>query len=134
MASKTDDIRLMHDYKWLKCVHLQGKEWTLLIESVEAGTVEGEKGRKSAKPVLRFKGVKLPFAISKTDTKTLVGLYGPKASQLVGKLVTLYPTTTTLSGSTVECIRIRPSVPRAGEHAPPSVDPSNTPNPDDDGR
>lgn len=119
-----DDIRLMHDYKWLKCIHLQGREWTLQIESVEAGQVEGEKGRKSAKPVLRFRGTKLPFAISKTDTKTLVSLYGPSARALVGKRVTLYPTTTTLGGQTVECIRIRPVVPRSDATDGPATSPS----------
>lgn len=132
--AKTDDIRLMHDYKWLKCVHLQGREWTLQIESVDAGTVEGEKGRKSAKPVLRFKGVKLPFAISKTDTKTLVSLYGPKVSQLVGRWVTLFPTTTTLGGATVECIRIRPTVPAQGAQSSQTPALDQAPNPDDDGR
>lgn len=129
----TDDIRLMHDYKWLKCVHLQGREWTLQIESVQAGTVEGEKGRKSAKPVLRFKGTKLPFAISKTDTKTLVSMYGPKVSNLVGKLVTLFPTTTTLGGQTVECIRIRPAIPKGQASDGPAVS-NDHPDPDQDGR
>jgi len=114
----------MHDYKWLKCIHLQGREWTLQIESVEAGTVEGEKGRKSSKPVLRFRGTKLPFAISKTDTNTLVGLYGSKPAGLVGKLVTLYPTTTQLSGKTVDCIRIRPTIPKNQPSEGPVTSPS----------
>lgn len=107
----TDDIRLMHDYKWLRCIHLRGREVTVQIEAVEKGVVEGERGRKANKPVLRFRGQPLPFAISKTDTKTLVRLYGPKAADLVGKWITLVPSTTSLGNDTVDCIRIKPSVP-----------------------
>jgi hypothetical protein len=105
------DIRLAHDYKWMRCVHLQGREQIVTIVAVEKGEVEGENGRKSKKPVLKFKEHPLPFAISKTDTKTLTALYGPKASGLVGKRIAIYPTTTKLGNSTVECIRIRPRNP-----------------------
>lgn len=114
--SEDFDIRLAHDYKWLRCIHLQGREQIVTITSVERGEVEGEKGRKAKKPVLRFKEHPLPFAISKTDTKTIAALYGAKASGLVGKRIVLYPTTTKLGNDTVECIRVRPRNPDGGAH------------------
>ncbi len=126
--AKDDNVLLMHDYKWLRAIHLDGRDHVMQIGSVTAGTVEGVKGRKSKKPVVRFRDGdlpeafgSLPFAISKTDTNTLAAMFGTAASGMVGRWITIYPTTTELSGETVSCIRIRPkpAAPPTGKQSPP---------------
>jgi hypothetical protein len=120
MSTPPQDYREMFDHLWLKCFHLRGQEHRVRIAKIESGEVIGESGRKSKKPVLTLDwqrgsppGVeKLPFAISKTDGKTIAGMYGPDPRAWFGKEVILFPTTTQLSGKTVECIRIRPTVPK----------------------
>lgn len=114
------DYREMYDHLWLKCFHLRGQEHRVRIAKVEGGELVGEGGRKSRKPVLTLDWQRnappdaraLPFAISRTDGKTIAGMYGSDPRAWVGKEVILYPTTTQLGGKTVECIRIRPSIPK----------------------
>jgi hypothetical protein len=49
--------------------------------------------------------------------RTIGSIYGTfVADKWVGKTITLYPTTTSMAGRTVECIRIRPTKP--GKDAP----------------
>lgn len=131
--AKDEDIRLWHEHRVLKAMHLQGREWTLQIESVTKGKITGEGGKSDQMPIVKFRGTKLPLGLNKTNTKTLGQLYGYKASQLEGRWVTLYPTTTKgKAGDVVDCIRIRPEVPRprdgSAQEAPGAADPN------DDGR
>jgi hypothetical protein len=115
------DYREMYDHLWLKCFHLRGTEHRVRIVKVEAGELIGDGGRKARKPVLTLEWQRnapndvreLPFAISKTDGKTIAGMYGSDPRAWVGKEVILYPTTTrSPTGGTVECIRIKPMVPK----------------------
>ena len=97
---------------------LDGKDVIAQIVKVEAGTITGKDGRKARKPMITFKGSPKKLAINKTNGATLAKLYGADVKQWIGKWVTLYPTTTSFGGETVECIRIRPSVPDRKPDAP----------------
>lgn len=103
----------MTDRDWLFAFDLQGKDVTLTIEKVEAGNITGTGGKKSRKPVVHFKEGqnKKPLALAVTNCKAIASMYGNDVEQWVGKRVTLYPTTTSFGGETVECIRIRPVKP-----------------------
>jgi hypothetical protein len=123
------DYRTMFDDKWLKAWDLDGKEFTVIIERVEAGEIEDQKRKKKErKPVLWFKGAKKPFMINKTIGKTIATLYGNEVREWIGKPITLFPTTTSFGNDTVDCIRVRPNVPRKPgaalpeRAAPPPVD------------
>lgn len=105
------DYRLMFSSEFLYAFHLQGKDATVEIESVKAGEVTGEGGRKAKKPIVRFKGKELPLAVNKTNAKVIAGMYGTETSKWVGKKITLYPTTTSFGGEQKDCIRVRPKVP-----------------------
>lgn len=105
----------MTDRDWLFAFDLQGKDVTLTIERVEAGNVSGTGGKKTRKPVVHFKEGqnKKPLALAVTNCKTIAGMYGNDTDAWVGKRITLFPTTTTFGGETVECIRVRPNIPTA---------------------
>jgi hypothetical protein len=108
------DYRLMFDSDYLFAAHLGGKDVVVTIERVEAATLTGQGGRKAKKPVLHFEGKQLGLALNKTNAKTLTTLFGTRnADEWVGKRITLYPTETQMGGETVDCIRIRPTVPKA---------------------
>lgn len=93
---------------------LGGKDVTVTIVRATGGTVEGEKGRKARKGILYFKGAKKPLVLNKTNGKTIAAMYGNHVEEWVGKRITLFPTTTTRDGETVECIRVRPRIPVKG--------------------
>jgi hypothetical protein len=114
------DYRLLYDSEHLYAFHLQGRDVTLEISRVTGGEVTGDGGKKSRKPLVYFKGKEKPLALNRTNGKTIATLYGNDASQWVGKLVTIYPTTTKFGRDTVDCIRVRASVPR-GKASPDMV-------------
>jgi hypothetical protein len=109
----TDDLRSMFDSRYLGNWDLNGQDVTVTIERVEGGVVEGEKGRKDRAPLVYLKGWPKPWVMNKTNLKTIASLYGStKASVLRGKRVTLYATTCQgKGGGTVDCIRVRPTIP-----------------------
>jgi hypothetical protein len=123
----TDDLRLMFDARYLGAWHLQGRDAHVTIKRVVAGTVEGEKGRKDKAPLIYFDGKDKPLVCNKTNMKTLKSIFGTlSASRLIGKRITLYPTTTKFGGEVVDCVRIRPEAPKSDakdspidENAPP---------------
>ena len=119
------DVRAMFEGRFLGAWNLldeQGAkhDLTLTIARVEAGKVVGTGGKEARKPVLHFqpKGTfqALPMALNKTNMKLIVGKYGTHDTrQWSGNKVTLNPTTTQIGGVEMECIRIRPSIPKGAE-------------------
>lgn len=104
----------------LYACHLDGKDVTVTISKVEAGTITGSKGKKDKKPLVSFEGKQLKLGLNKTNGKIVAGMYGPNTDDWVGKRITLFATTTEFGSETVECIRVRPKVPpaaRAGAKA-----------------
>lgn len=92
-------------------VDLDGEEYTLEIVKVAAGELTGDKGRKTRKPVVWFKGARKGLALNKTNGKIIRKLYGKFVEDWIGKRITIFPTTTVMDGETKDCIRVRPSVP-----------------------
>lgn len=89
----------------------------LRVEAKEIGAPKtaGEERQRSKKdrcPVLYFEGKELGFVVNKTNGKTIAGMYGTKTEQWIGKKITLYPTTTKFGREIVDCIRVRPTVPK----------------------
>jgi hypothetical protein len=118
------DYRTMFDANWIKAWDLQGKDFTLEIVKVEAGSIENKQIKKKDRlPIIWFKGAKKPFGCNKTNAKTIAGMYGNETKEWIGKKVTLFPTTTSMAGQTVDCIRIRPQVPKSKAEELPNVEP-----------
>lgn len=115
------DVRLMFDSQFLFAVHLGGKPVTLTMREVKAGELIGEKGRKTKKPIVYFEGKQLGLALNRTNMKIVAGMYGFDTRAWIGKRVTLFPTTTQMAGQTVDCIRVKPTIPSdTGRSAPQS--------------
>jgi hypothetical protein len=109
------DYRGMFDREYLGAWDVAGRDYTLEITRVVVAELTGEGGRKNKKSVVYFKEAQKGLALNKTNARTIAGLYGNDTRAWVGKRVTLFATTTTFGRETVECIRIRPEVPRGKE-------------------
>lgn len=107
------DVRKMYEKDFIYAYDLEGREVTVTIERVKGGELTGMDGKKTKKPVLYFKGTKKGFALNITNARTIAGMYGGFDSDLwLGKKITLFPTTTTFGRQQMECIRIKPVIPK----------------------
>ena len=92
------------------------EDQTITIVEVKAGELQN-KGGKDKKPICYFentKGVRVEkgFVMNKTNAKTVAAMYGNDTAEWTGKKITLYATTCDVGGETVDCIRVRPGVPK----------------------
>lgn len=112
------DVRQYFDEQCLFAYRLEGKELLVKIKSVSAGELVGVGGKKSKKPMVFFEGKALPLGLNKTNMKTIATAYGYDTRAWIGKEIILYPTTTTMQGETVACIRVK--LPQARREGPPT--------------
>lgn len=119
------DVRKLYDKPYIYHYDLEGRDVTLTIERIVAGTLVGTSGKASKKPILYFKGTEKGYALPITMAKVIQQMYGTfDLDKWIGKKITLYPSTTQMGGQTVECIRIRPTIPKGkGEAIRPDVPP-----------
>jgi hypothetical protein len=118
---EADDIRAFYDSSVLRVWHLGGKPKTYRIHKVQRITTEfrSETSQRAALTLVDRDGVvQLPMVLNPTNRNTIQQLYGTKPSAWVGQCITLYPTTTEMAGKTVDCIRVRPTVPGKAASAP----------------
>ncbi len=126
------DWRAYFDSSCLRVWHLAGKERTFKIGKVTRLTsemVNGGKREIKKQPKLELldsKGAKvpLPLLLNKTNAKTIARLYGNNPSAWVGKLIALFPATTSVGGEDVDCIRVRNETPRRAQKAKPEQTPA----------
>lgn len=103
--------RTMINLDYIGAYALDGKDLVVKIQSIKKEEVTGDKGKKEMCMVAQLEGQK-PFIINRTNAKMLTKLLkSPYLDDWCGKSVTLYPTTTSVGGETVECLRIRPTLP-----------------------
>jgi hypothetical protein len=112
------DYRAMFDRDYIGSWDLGGKDVTVTISKVSAGELTAQGGRKSKKPIVWFAGKEKGLVLNKTNAKAIAGMYGADTRQWVGKLITVYPTTTSMGSETVDCIRVRPRVPNGAATRP----------------
>lgn len=95
---------------------LEGRDVTVTITHVVGGELTGEQGRKTKKPIAHIKGSPKRLALNNTNCQTIEQLTGTSNTDEWRDIrVTLFPTTTSFGGKTVECIRVRPYPPREKE-------------------
>lgn len=108
------DVRSMYDKEFLYSFDLQGRDVTVKIVRVVSGKLTGQGGKSNKKPVLYFEGKEKGLGLNITNARIIAGMYGSfDSSAWIGKSITLYPTTTTFGKDTVDCIRIRPTIPNS---------------------
>jgi hypothetical protein len=106
------DYRAMYDGKYVGSWDIAGKDTTVTIAKVEAVEVIGAGDKHNKRPVLSFTGAQKGLVLNKTNGKIVANMYGNNVEKWVGKKITLYATTCSAFGQTVDCIRVRPQPPR----------------------
>lgn len=119
------DYRTMFDSDWVRAWDLGGKAIVVTIVKVEAGELQNAKARKKdRKPIVWFKGAQKPLALNKTNAKTIAKLYGNDTKDWLNKSITIYPTKTSFGQEQdIDCIRIKPEVPKGKAQDMPNPDP-----------
>ncbi len=109
--------------QYLAADELLGRDVTLTISAVSIGELPIEGSSKTEKrPIVTFKERPKQLVLNKTNSKTIARLYGVITKDWLGRAVTLYQDKTKLKGQTVDCIRIRSSVPPAKVTPPTMLD------------
>lgn len=95
------------------------KEMTLTIKEIKQELVTGSAGRKETCIVAYFTDAEKPMILNRTNCKTISKIYDtPIVEKWQGKKITIYASTTSLAGETVECLRVRPYEPTQQKAAP----------------
>ena len=93
-----------------------GADKAITIEKVVRELVKGTGGKKEECTVAYLRGEK-PFIVNRTNAKMITKLVGsPYIEDWAGRTVTVYATTTQVAGDTVECLRVRPELPKAPDY------------------
>jgi hypothetical protein len=88
---------------------------TATIKRVRGVELPGTAEIKASKrPVIEFEKTAKKLIVNATNGKTIAAMYGPNVEEWKGKRITLYATTTKAKGGgIVECVRVRPTIPKA---------------------
>lgn len=107
------DYRSLYDKDYIGAWDLQDKDVNVTITKVIGGSLTGQGGRKSRKPVIYMAKTDKGFALNATNGKTIAAMYGPLIENWVGKRITLYKSVTRNPDGSgdIDCIRVRPKVP-----------------------
>jgi len=111
------DVRSFFEQKYLGAWDVEGKkEVVLVIDRCEGGIIKGVGGKESKAPILYFRNVTdkaKGMILNKTNTKTMIKLYGKFVEDWPGKRISVYAGRTNMAGEDVDCLRIRPTEPPA---------------------
>lgn len=134
-----DDYKLAFPSDYLGHQHLRGKEPTLTITAVRLPELKmvkpGMRPQVKRKLVVEFGALKgrtdgTPhlWIVNKTNAETIVGLYGKKPRDWVGKAITLYTDDhVQLGRETVSAIRVRARIPPSAQQRPARESPATRP-------
>ena len=127
------DMNQAFPSKYVKASDLNGKACTVTIIRVEMA--QFEDGGES-KPAAYFHGTAKGLILNKTNTNTIIDMYGPNSDSWIGQPITLRPSVTDFQGRQVACIRVQPNPPHqpaapdeTSQVAPPAPAPAPTPEP-----
>lgn len=88
-----------------------GDDMTVTITQVRKEEVTMMGGKKEDHTIVYLANQK-PLILNVTNSKSIAKLYGAYIEDWEGKDITLYASTTKMGGEIVECLRIRPQVPK----------------------
>ncbi len=90
--------------KYLKAADLKGQRVRVTMEDVNMASFDSGD---EPKPCVVFRGKKKGLVLNKTNSNTIVDIYGPDTDAWFGKDITIYPTTTEYQGRMADCIRVQ---------------------------
>ncbi len=122
MAKMPTHYRAMYDADFWGAWDLESGDKTVTIKRCVGGELTGPGGKKSKKPVIYVDGSEKGIPLNKTNGKTIASMYGNYVTEWVGKSITLFKSSTRnpQDGGEIDCIRIRPEVPRQQEPVYPA--------------
>lgn len=88
-----------------------GEDLTVTIDFVRSEEITTIGGKKEQHTIAHLCGQK-PMILNATNSKSIHKLYGPYIEEWVGQQITLFASTAKLGNELVECLRIRPNVPK----------------------
>lgn len=110
------------NYDYLGAYSLEGtktKEVSLTIKSIKVERVTAEGGKSDDCIVAYFEEQRVgdvvvkPMVLNKTNCKTIEKLYNTgEIEEWVGKVITIYSTTTKMARDIVACLRVKNEVPK----------------------
>ena len=108
------------DMPYLGAYALVGKkELVLTIKDIKQELVIGNAGKKETCIVAYFSEPEKPMILNRTNCKTISKIYDtPIIENWIGKKITVFASTTSLMGETVECLRVRPYAPTQQKSVP----------------
>ena len=106
------DYRSGFDSSLLRVWDLNGRPKIVTIKAVKQGLLRTKDGTREKKPVVYFVEFDRPLVLNKTNGATVAALHTTNPKNWPGKKLTLYPTTTSVGGKTVDCIRIENKEPK----------------------
>jgi hypothetical protein len=114
-VAEVQDVRQMFDSAYIGAWDLQGKDATVTIARVVAGELaKAGTSKKDKAPIMYFEGKDKGMVLNKTNMRAIAGIYGGfKVKDWIGKPITIFATTCQFGPNTVDCIRVRPTAPRA---------------------
>jgi hypothetical protein len=92
--------------KYLKACDVGGKPAVIDIEVAMTETL-GSGSDAKQKTVLYFRGKLKPLVLNMTNWDAVADIAGGDTDDWSGHTIEVYPTTTTLKGQTVDCVRVR---------------------------
>lgn len=112
MAEQKTHWKKLVNPEYIGAYALEGSDLTVSIDRVVRELVTGDGGKKEECTVAYLTNQK-PLILNRTNSKIITKLYNsPYIEDWAGKKITLYPTVTKVAGEMVECLRIRPSIPK----------------------
>lgn len=111
-----DATKMLPESAYLGAWDLDGKAWVLTIRDVKLAKLANNavvKKQTGPKMLLYFVGSKKGLLCGAKNTKAVILLYGKSVKKWIGQPVEVYPTTDQgASGGTVDCVRIKPEIPK----------------------
>ena len=117
------DVGALYTGTYVKADDLNGKTYGAIIAGVGRVEVPETDGSVRQRAAVVLQGWPAKLLLNKTNFETIAASYGRQSAGWIGKPLEVYPDTTSFSGRTVPCVRVR--VPRPA--APATAFPSSAP-------
>lgn len=115
------DAHEIYPPKYMAARDLKGKDLTLTLRSITEEPLRNQKGDIELKPIISFEETarraektgrpERRFVANKTNWQQIKAAFlpvlGSEVNDWAGQKLTLFPTTTSVAGKTVDCIRLR---------------------------
>lgn len=88
-----------------------GNDLIVTIDFVRKEEITMMGGKKEDHSIMHISGQK-PMILNATNSKSIHKLYGPYVEDWAGKQITLFVSIAKMGGEMVECLRIRPNIPK----------------------